>query len=79
MGEDIEASLGQKNVGAAVRRFDLLAKAVCQSTNSLADPPHSRASPLPQLNLISSGKSCAALLLPCFCFNHSGRLSGRRA
>ncbi|CAI8846315.1 hypothetical protein EMIT0P44_290077 [Pseudomonas sp. IT-P44] len=36
-------------MGAAVRRFDLLANAVCQSTSMSNDTPHSRASPLPQL------------------------------
>ncbi|TSD79581.1 hypothetical protein FFI16_025140 [Pseudomonas sp. KBS0710] len=38
----------QKSVGAG-----LLAKAECQSPNVLADPPHSRASPLPQLFCVS--------------------------
>ncbi|AUG09356.1 hypothetical protein CXQ82_23310 [Pseudomonas sp. S09G 359] len=39
----------------------LLAKAVCQSTDSLADSPHSRASPLPHLErytFISKGETC---------------------
>ncbi|RFP92782.1 hypothetical protein D0N73_30050 [Pseudomonas fluorescens] len=48
-------------------------------TNELTGTPHSRASPLPHLDLISSGKSAVAVLLLCFCFNHSGRLPGRRA
>ena len=38
-----------KPVGAAVRRFDLPAKAVCQATLMFADTPSSRASPLPHL------------------------------
>ncbi|MNZ53736.1 Zinc import ATP-binding protein ZnuC [compost metagenome] len=37
-------------VGAAVRRFDLLAKASSQTTSPVNDPPHSRASPLPQVS-----------------------------
>ena len=51
---------GDPNVGAG-----LLANAVCQSANSLADPPHSRASPLPQFDPVRH--------------THTGRLSGRRA
>ncbi|QBQ12848.1 hypothetical protein DCC84_25345 [Pseudomonas sp. SXM-1] len=35
---------GDQNVGAAVRRFDLLAKAVDQLTSVLTDTPHSRVS-----------------------------------
>ncbi|WP_439862732.1 hypothetical protein [Pseudomonas antarctica] len=51
-----------KTVGAG-----LLANAVGQSPNSSTDPPHSRASPLPQLDLhtfwisITSGRSQSAL------------------
>ena len=48
-------------------------------TNTPTGTPLSRASPLPHLDLIPSGKRGVAVLLPCFCFNHSGRLSGRRA
>ena len=49
------------------------------ASSSVTDTPHSRASPLPHLDLSTSGRCAFALLLPCFCFNHSGRLLGRRA
>ena len=49
---------GDPNVGAG-----LLANAVCQSINSLADPPHSRASPLPHLDLHVSDRQRSALAL----------------
>ncbi len=46
------------------------------SVNScVADTPHSRASPLPHLDLCVSDRS----VLLCFYFYHSGRLLGRRA
>ena len=54
--EDIEASAGQKNVGAG-----LLAKAVGQLMNLFTDPPPSRASQLPHLDLHISGRTPSAV------------------
>ena len=69
----VAAKLGQ-NCGSGLAR-----ECGGSVTHELTDTPYSRASPLPQLDLSTSGGSCSAVLLPCFCFNHSGRLLGRRA
>ncbi|KAF2405712.1 hypothetical protein PSAN_56020 [Pseudomonas antarctica] len=69
----LAAKLGQ-NCGSGLAR-----EGGVSVINKLTDPPPSRASPLPQLDLGTSDRECAAVLLPCFCFYHSGRLLGRRA